>query len=86
MLYPRSEKTPVTKAKTGILNDTPKENQKVDSSATVNALPKLVKRVKPIGQAVLDSLKKNQAFRTLRQEWNNQRNEGKRQKKAKEAA
>lgn len=35
---------------------------------------------------MLDSLKKNQVYRTIRQEWNNQRNEGKRQKKALEAA
>jgi hypothetical protein len=57
----------------------------VNADATVNAQPRLIKRVKPIGAALLDSLKKTKVFRTLRQEWNNQRNEGKRLKKAKEA-
>jgi len=85
VLFPRNEKTPVTKAKSGIINDTPKENQTVNSSATINALPRLIKRVKPIGAALLDSAKKTNAYRTIRQEWNNQRNEGKRLKKAREA-
>ncbi len=61
------------------------DNQTVNADVTVNSLPKLIKRVKPIGAALLDSLKKNKVYRTLRQEWNNQRNEGKRLKKAKEA-
>lgn len=85
VLFPLNEKKPVTKAKSGILNDTPKDNQKVADKVTVNALPKLIKRVKPIGSALLDSAKKNKVYRTIRQEWNNQRNEGKRLKKAKEA-
>ena len=85
VLFPLNAKNPVTKAKAGILNDTPKDNQKVNADAVVNALPPLVKRVKPIGAALLDSLKKNKVYRSLRQEWNNQRNEGKRLKKAKEA-
>ncbi len=91
-LFSRNEKKPITKAKAGTLNDTPKvliifiqENLKVNADATVNALPKLITRVKPIGAALLDSVKKNRVFRTLRQEWNNQRNEGKRLKKAREA-
>jgi len=83
VLYPLNEKNPVTKAKSGILNDTPKDNQKVNSDAVVNPQARLIKRVKPIGAALLDSLKKNKVYRTLRQEWNNQRNEGKRLKKAK---
>ena len=83
VLFPQNEKTPVTKAKAGILNDTPKENQNVNPDATVNSLPKLIKRVKPIGSALLDSAKKGKVYRTIRQEWNNQRNEGKRLKKAK---
>ena len=93
VLFPRNEKNPVTKAKSGILNDTPKvkpsitqDNQKVDSNARVNSLPKLVKRTKAVSRVMLDSLKKNQVYRTLRQEWNNQRNEGKRQKREREAA
>jgi len=83
VLFPLNEKKPVTKAKSGILNDTPKENQKVNASAVVNTTPRLIKRVKPIGTALLDSVKKGKVFRTIRQEWNNQRNEGKRLKKAK---
>lgn len=86
VLYPRNEKHPVTKAKKGILNDTPKENQVVDNSARVNVLPPLVKRVKAVSQIQLDQLRKGNAYRTLRQEWANQRNEGKRLKKEKEAA
>jgi hypothetical protein len=34
----------------------------------------------------LERLRKTGAYRSLRQEWNNQRNEGQRQKKAREAA
>ena len=86
VLFPRDEKNPVTKAKKGILNDTPKENQKVDNSVKVNVLPPLVKRVKAVGQLQLDQLRKGNAYKTLRQEWANQRNEGRRLKKEKEAA
>jgi large subunit ribosomal protein L13e len=71
VLFPLNAKNPVTKAKAGILNDTPKDNQKVNADAVVNTLPPLIKRVKPIGAALLDSLKKNKVFRSLRQEWNN---------------
>jgi hypothetical protein len=39
-----------------------------------------------VSRIELDILKKSSAFRTIRQEWNNQRNQGKREKKAKEAA
>ena len=67
------------------MNDTPKENQKVNPDAVVNSFPRLIKRVKPIGAALLDSAKKGNVYRTIRQEWNNQRNEGRRLKKAKEA-
>lgn len=73
----------MTKAKAGIINDTPKDNQKVNSSAVVNAQARLIRRVKPVGSALLDSIKKTKVYRTIRQEWNNQRNEGKRLKKAK---
>lgn len=52
----------------------------------VNSLPKLVKRTKAVSPAILDSIKKNNVYRSIRQEWNNQRNEGKRQKKEREAA
>jgi hypothetical protein len=64
----------VTKAKAGILNDTPKENQKVVDKPVVNVIPPLIKRVKSIGSALLDTYKKNQVYRVVRQEWNNQRN------------
>jgi large subunit ribosomal protein L13e len=66
-LFPLNDKHPVTKAKAGILNDTPKENQKVNSNGVVNAQPRLIKRVKPVGAALLDSIKKNKVYRTLRQ-------------------
>ena len=85
VLFPRNEKAPVTKAKSGILNDTPKENQTVNTKAVINTLPPLIKRVKPIGAALLESARKQNVYRTIRQEWNNQRNEGKREKKAREA-
>ena len=58
----------------------------MDTSARVNAPAPLAKRAKSISQVMLDSLKKNQVYRSIRQEWNNQRNEGKRQKKEREAA
>ena len=56
------------------------------AGSSVNALPKLIKRVRSVSSLELDNLRKNNVFRNIRQEWNNQRNEGKRQKKAKEAA
>ena len=55
-------------------------------AASVNALPKLIKRVRSVSSLELDNLRKNNVFKNIRQEWNNQRNEGKRQKKAREAA
>lgn len=85
VLHPRNDKKPVTKAKSGILNDT-MENLKADTSAKVNVLPPLVKRVKSISQLQLDQLKKQNAYRSIRQEWANQRNEGRRLKKEREAA
>lgn len=57
------------------------EAQKVGDSTTVNALPPLIKRVKPVSPAIVDSLKKNSAYKTLRSEWAYQKNEGKRLKK-----
>jgi large subunit ribosomal protein L13e len=85
VLYPRHEKTPVTKAKRGILNDTPKEAQKVHDNPNVNVLPPLIRRVKSISTTDLVKLKKDRVFRILRQEWANQRNNGKRLAKAAEA-
>ena len=88
VLFPRDEKNPVTKAKSGLLNDTPKvflfllkENQKVGESSNVNALPTLIKRVRSVSKLELERLRKTGVFRSLRQEWNNQRNEGRRLKK-----
>jgi hypothetical protein len=52
----------------------------------VNALPPLIKRVKAVSALQLDQLKKGQVYKTLRQEWANQRNEGKRLKREREAA
>lgn len=45
-----------------------------------------MKRVRSVSKLELERLRKTGAYRTIRQEWNNQRNEGKRQKKAREAA
>lgn len=93
VLYPRHESHLVTKAKTGIVNDTPKvhsqftqDQQTVATAPVVNVLPSLVKRVRSVSALQLESLRKSSAYRSIRQEWNNQRNEGKRQKKAREAA
>ena len=85
VLYPRHEKKYVTKAKGGIINDTPKENQQVSDTAVVNTKLPLVKRVKAVSAAELAKLKTQGAFRTLRQEWANKRNQGKRNKKAEDA-
>ena len=85
VLFPRNEKKPVTKAKHGILNDSAK-NQEVGEGRNVNTLPPLIKRVRSVSSTDLDRLRKGNAFRTYRQEWCNQRNEGKRARKAREAA
>ena len=85
VLFPRNEKKPVTKAKHGGLNDSAK-NQEVGEGRNVNTLPPLIKRVRSVSSTDLDRLRKGNAFRTYRQEWCNQRNEGKRARKAREAA
>jgi hypothetical protein len=46
----------------------------------------LVKRVRSVSKLELERLRKTGAYRSLRQEWNNQRNEGRRLKKEREAA
>ncbi len=56
------------------------------TSPSVNVLPPLIKRVRSVSKLELDSLRKNNVFKNIRQEWNNQRNEGRRQKRAREAA
>lgn len=85
VLFPQNNKKPISKAKSGILNDTPQvvdliiqEQQIVNEQAVVNTLAPLVKRVKAITKADLEALKKNNVYRSLRQEWSDQRNEGKR--------
>lgn len=85
VLLPRHDNKLVTKAKGGILNDTAKENQKFDSQAVVNTRVPLVKRVKAVAASELTKLKSQNAYRTLRQEWANKRNEGKRSKRVEEA-
>ena len=45
-----------------------------------------MKRVRSVSKLELERLRKTSAYKSLRQEWNNQRNEGKRAKKAREAA
>jgi large subunit ribosomal protein L13e len=86
VLYPKHEGHYVSKAKNGILNDTPKDQQTVATAPTVNVLAPLVKRVRSVSKIELERLRKSSAYRSIRQEWNNQRNEGIRQKKAREAA
>ena len=56
------------------------------TAPVVNAPAPLVKRVRSVSQLELERLRKTNVYRTIRQEWNNQRNAGQRQKKAKEAA
>ena len=85
VLFPRNEKKPVTKAKNGIVNDSAKD-QKVGESANLNSLPPLIRRVRSVSSAELERLRKGNAYKSLKQEWCNQRNEGKRAKKAREAA
>ena len=58
-----------------------KENQKVGEVSNVNALPTLVKRVRSVSKLELERLRKTGVYISIRQEWNNQRNEGKRLKK-----
>ncbi|KAI9549991.1 Ribosomal protein L13e containing protein [Daphnia sinensis] len=78
VLFPRNEKAQSPRPS--------QDNQKVASASTVNALPALVKRVRSVSKLELERLRKTGAYRSLRQEWNNQRNEGKRLKKEREAA
>jgi hypothetical protein len=58
----------------------------VATAPVVNTLPTLVKRVRSVSKLELERLRKTGAYKSIRQEWNNQRNEGKRQKKIREAA
>lgn len=81
MLYPRHTKL-VTKAKGGILNDTAQEAQKVTDKPVANVVPALIKRVKTLSTGEVAKLKKDKVFRILRQEWANQRNNGRRLAKA----
>ena len=55
-------------------------------SPAVNTLAPIIKRVRSISKLELDRLKKGSAYKSIRQEWNNQRNAGRREKKAREAA
>lgn len=51
-----------------------------------NSLAPLIKRVRSVSKLELDRLRKTSAYKSIRQEWSNQRNAGKREKKAREAA
>jgi large subunit ribosomal protein L13e len=82
VLYPRHANKLVTKAKGGILNDTAKEAQKVTDKPIANTLPALVKRVKTLSAGEVTKLRKDNVYRILRQEWANQRNNGRRLAKA----
>ena len=82
VLYPRHSKF-VTKAKgKGGVNDTPKEEQKVTDKPVANTLPALVKRVKTLSAGEVAKFRKDNVYRILRQEWANQRNNGRRLAKA----
>jgi len=63
-----------------------KEQQTVATAPVVNTLAPLVKRVRSVSKLELERLRKSSAYRSIRQEWNNQRNAGRREKKAREAA
>jgi hypothetical protein len=52
----------------------------------VNSLAPLIKRVRSVSKEELDRLRKTSAYRTIRTEWCNQRNAGKWERKAREAA
>lgn len=82
VLYPRHEKTLVTKAKSGILNDTAKENQKTTDKPQANTALPLIRRVKSLSTGEVNKLKKDRVFRMLRQEQANKRWNGKRLAKA----
>ena len=56
------------------------------NNSVVNSLTPLIKRVRSVSKLELERLRKTNAYKTIRQEWSKQRNEGQRQKKAKEAA
>ena len=62
------------------------DKQTVVDAPVVNSLGPLVKRVRAVSKLELDRLRKTSAYRTIRQEWCNQRNAGKWEKKAREAA
>jgi hypothetical protein len=52
----------------------------------VNSLAPLIKRVRSVSKEELERLRKTSAYQTIRTEWANQRNAGRREKKAREAA
>jgi len=80
VLYPRHASKLVAKAKGGILNGTAAEAHK--SKPVANTVPALVRRVKSVSAGEVAKLRKDNVFRILRQEWANQRNNGRRLAKA----
>jgi large subunit ribosomal protein L13e len=82
VLYPRHANKLVTKANGGVLNDTANDAQKVTDKPQANNLPALIRRVKTLSTGEVAKLKKDKVFRILRQEWSNQRNNGRRLAKA----
>eukprot|EP00331_Platyophrya_macrostoma_P023627 CAMPEP_0176434466 /NCGR_PEP_ID=MMETSP0127-20121128/16695_1 /TAXON_ID=938130 /ORGANISM="Platyophrya macrostoma, Strain WH" /LENGTH=209 /DNA_ID=CAMNT_0017817211 /DNA_START=42 /DNA_END=669 /DNA_ORIENTATION=- len=84
VLFPRTDKKP----KKGPINDATEEVLKglnVDQTAEkVLGVTQTQKRDKAV--SLTKELLATKAYRTLKQEWSNQRNAGKREKKAKEAA
>ena len=83
VLFPRKDNKP----KKGLVNDATAETIKQlavqqNTNRTVLPVQQEGKREKPV--KLTEELKKTQAYRTLKQEWSNQRNAGKREKRAKD--
>jgi len=85
VVFPRAEGKP----KKGLVNDATAEvlsqlavNQNTDK--VVLGIDQQLKREKPV--KLTKELTEKKAYRTIKQEWSNQRNAGKREKKARDAA
>jgi len=85
VLFPRTE----GKAKKGLINDATQETLgklavSQNNEKVVLGLPEQGKREKPV--KLTKELTDKNAYRTIRQEWSNKRNTGKREKRAKDEA
>ncbi|MCA9770713.1 ribosomal protein L13e [Candidatus Dependentiae bacterium] len=88
ILFPKKADKP----KKGLVNDSTKETlekvvaQQKKERVVMGLTPYVVSRVKAVGAKAFEDFKKEKVYRRLRQERTNQKHEGKRQKKAKEAS